>query len=297
MKVLVTGANGFIARHVMDELMRCGHTVIGTDLAGPKKGMVSFDKWIKADLTQAKDARRAVLDSKCSAVCHLAAEGDVYKAEENPPRAFFLGSVMTAVLLEAVATNCGIPAHFVYASTWETYGPPLYTPFDELHPQRPESFYAAAKLGGEQAVRLYGLHCGVPTTILRLGSAFAGTMRESSVFSIFKRLAKEGKPLVVFGDGKQFRQWTHVGDIAKAFEVTIRRKDASMGETFNVVSPTKVTVKQIANMIAKKHGTEITYAPAKPGEVSPVAVTSGKISTVLGWKAEVKTLAALRRML
>jgi nucleoside-diphosphate-sugar epimerase len=147
------------------------------------------------------------------------------------------------------------------------------------------------------AARCAGRLQGVPVTVLRLGSAYGPGMRGKSVFSIFIGRASQGQRLTVFGDGTQYRQWTHVRDIARGFAGALAQPEAAVGQTYNLVAPEKVTIGEMAQRIAERYGVELTYVPARPGDVPPALVSSEKAYRDLGWEAEIAFADGLEELL
>jgi UDP-glucose 4-epimerase len=285
MKVLVTGSAGFVGQHVVRRLIEAGHDVRGFDIR-PTAGTVSF----VGDLTDVGDVNRAVRD--VDAVAHIGAIGDVYQAAKDPVLAARVNVVGTANVVEAVLAA---GARLVYASTWEVYGEPEYEPIDEDHPTRPDHPYNITKLAGESLVlaacRLRGLN-GIS---LRLGTAYGPGLRPNSVFRIFIDRARSGEPITIQGDGSQGRQFTHVRDIADAFVKAIG-SDVT-GQALNVVAPSMVSIKELAERVVERYPTQLVFGPPRPGDVPSALVSSQRAAQVLGWRTSVSFEEGLRELL
>lgn len=278
MKVLVTGAAGFLGRHVARRFRDSGWDVVGFDVAMfEEPGVESF----QGDLTEANSVDQAVQDS--DVIAHIGAIGDVYLAGQRPPLAAEVNVVGTANVVEA-ANRHG--ARVVYASTWEVYGEPRYQPIDEDHPTMPDHPYSITKLGGESLLLSATELSGTSAVALRLGTAYGSGLRPNSVFRIFIDKARKGEPLTIQGDGSQGRQFTHAQDIARAFELAARSE--SNGVAMNIVAPETTSIKELAEAVAKRFPTEITYGKARPGDVPPALVSADRAEEILGWKAEVR---------
>lgn len=277
MKVLVTGAAGFLGRHVVRRFRDEGWEVIGFDLQ-------PFDEPGAASLTgdladeTAVDAAVAGVD----VVAHIGAIGDVYLAGEQPSLAARVNVVGTSNIAEAAMKH---DARVVYASTWEVYGEPQYEPVDESHPTMPDHPYNITKLGGESlllaATRLHGLS----GLALRLGTAYGSGLRPNSVFRIFLDKARAGEPITIQGDGLQGRQFTHATDIARAF--VLAAGSQLSGEAINIVAPETVTIKELAEQVVARFPTELTFGPSRPGDVPPAIVSAERAHDLLGWTAEI----------
>lgn len=274
MKVLVTGAAGFLGSHVARRLRDEGWGVKTFD-----SQPISFAgvEATTGDLLDLESVSSAVAGA--DVVLHIAAIGDVYLAAERPELAAAVNVVGTSHIASAALAH---GARVVYASTWEVYGEPDYEPIDEDHPCRPDHPYNITKLGGEQmlmaACRLHGLS-GVA---LRLGTAYGSGLRPNSVFRIFIDRARRGEAITIAGDGLQGRQFTHASDIAEAFRLA-GLSDVS-GIALNTVAPETTTIKELAERVVHRYPTELIFGPPRPGDVPPALVSASRIQEVLGWE-------------
>lgn len=276
MKVLVTGAAGFLGRHIARAFRDGGWDVVGFDLAEfEEPGMTS----LVGDLTD-RDSVVAAVDGT-SHVVHAGAIGDVYLAGDQPELAALVNVVGTANIIDA-AKRAG--ARVVYASTWEVYGEPVVEPMDESHPTMPDHPYSITKLAGESLLLAATRLNGLDALALRLGTAYGSGLRPNSVFRIFVDRAAAGDKLTIQGDGSQGRQFTHATDIARAF-LAAATSDVS-GMAINIVSPDIVTIKELAELVAGRFGVEIEYGEPRPGDVPSALVSPKRAEEVLGWRAE-----------
>lgn len=276
MKALVTGAAGFLGRHVAREFLQQGWEVTTFDTAPVELDDV---RSVQGDLLDAAVVDAAVAD--VDVVAHVAAIGDVYLAAEKPELAAAVNVVGTTNIANAAVAH---GKRVVYASTWEVYGKPAYEPIDEDHPCRPDHPYNITKLGGEMMFLSACELRGLSGVALRLGTAYGPGLRPNSVFRIFIDRARRGEPLTIAGDGSQGRQFTHASDIARAF-VLAANSDVS-GMALNTVAPETTTIRELAERVAARYPTEIEFGPKRPGDVPPSTVSSKKIEEVLGWRAE-----------
>lgn len=276
MKVLVTGGAGFLGRHVANAVRDAGHDVVVFDQAA-----VDDMPSIRGNLLNLDDVRNAM--RQVDTVCHLGAIGDVYLAFEQPPLAAQVNTVGTANIMEA-AKESGT-GKVVYASTWEVYGEPEYTPLDEHHPTNPDHPYNITKLAGEHLVLSYDRLKDVPAVALRIGTAYGTGMRPNSVFSIFVNKATRGEPITINGSGLQGRQFTHASDIGRAF---VRALESEIrGDRFNIVGDEMVTIRDLAEAVKRRLPTEVTYGDARVGDVPSATVSNERARDVLGWQPEV----------
>lgn len=286
MRVVVTGAAGFLGSHVADGVVTAGHDVAVFDQVVSPYGR----RTIVGDLLQVPSLTEAFTGA--DAVCHLAAVGDVYLAAERPALAASVNVTGTANVCEA-ALAAGV-GRVVVASTWEVYGRPRYEPLDEKHPCDPDHPYNITKLGGERMALAYGHLKKLDVVVLRLGTSFGTRMRPNSVFRIFARRALTGEPITIQGSGAQGRQFTHASDIAAAFVAALTKGPS--GAVYNVVAERLVSVRELAEMVVAHAPTRVEYGAARPGDVPSARVSSALAEKELGWRAAVPFEEALREL-
>lgn len=275
MKVLVTGAAGFLGRHVATHLVENGFEVTGFDLSSntvTSSNLVG-DLLDPTALNQAAEGQDVIV--------HIGAIGDVYLAGEQPELAASVNVAGSANVANAALLN---GAKVIYASTWEVYGEPEYQPIDEDHRCEPDHPYNITKLAGEQILLAAGRLKNLPIMALRLGTAYGTGLRTNSVFRIFIDRARRGEPITIQGDGQQGRQFTHASDIARAFAAACRSEIS--GLALNTVAPKTVSIRELAELVVERYPTELTFGPPRPGDVPPAVVSAERIRNVLGWEAE-----------
>lgn len=278
MRVLITGAAGFLGRHVVRRLISDGMTVTAYDLvdAGTLEA-----RSITGDLRDAEKLATAAIGH--DVICHIGAIGDVYLAAEQPGLAAEVNGTGSANVA-AAAERAG--ARVVYASTWEVYGEPRYEPLDEDHPCDPDHPYNITKLTGERLLLAADRLRDVPVLALRIGTAYGTGLRPNSVFRIFIDKARRGDTITIQGDGKQGRQFTHASDIARAFSMACVSEVRGMA--LNTVAPESTSIKELAELVVARYPTELTFGDPRPGDVPSAKVSAERIATVLGWTAEME---------
>lgn len=276
MKALVTGAAGFLGRHVARRLRDTGWTVVGFDVAMFEEPGVAT---LQGDLTEANSVEHAVRG--VDVIAHIGAIGDVYLAGDQPALAAEVNVVGTANVVEAASRH---GARLVYASTWEVYGEPEFQPITEEHPTMPDHPYSITKLAGESLVLSAARLRGLPALALRLGTAYGSGLRPNSVFRIFIDRARRGEPITIQGDGSQGRQFTHASDIARAFELAAT--SSASGMALNIVAPETISIKELAERVVERFPTELAFGEPRPGDVPPALVSAERASSVLGWSAQ-----------
>jgi UDP-glucose 4-epimerase len=275
MRVVVTGAAGFLGRHIARRFRDQGWEVTGFDVAPFEEDGIRF---AQGDLTDANSVDQAVEGN--DVVAHAGAIGDVYLAGDQPSLAAEVNVLGTANVAE-VAGRHG--ARLVYASTWEVYGHPRYQPLDEEHPTMPDHPYSITKLAGESLVLSATELRSLSAVALRLGTAYGSGLRPNSVFRIFLDRARKGEPITIQGDGSQGRQFTHASDIAHAFYLAAQA-DIS-GVAMNIVAPDSVSVRELAEKVVERFPTELTFGEPRPGDVPPARVSAERAKELLGWQA------------
>jgi len=276
MKGVVTGASGFVASHVADELSAAGHEIVAFDVRPDPR-----HKWVGGDLLDLPGLRKAFRGADF--VCHLAAVGDVYLAAQRPTLAAAVNVTGTSHVCEAaLAENVG---RVVLASTWEVYGKPQYEPMDEAHPCHPDHPYSITKLAGEQMALAFGALRNLDVVVLRLGTTYGLRMRANSVFSIFIARALARQPITIQGSGEQARQFTHARDVARAFVLALSR--GRNNGVYNIVADKSVTIRELASVVTQLVPTTIEYREPRPGDVPSALVTSALARRELDWSPEV----------
>lgn len=279
MHVAVTGGSGFIGSHVVDRLISAGHTVRVLDLKPPHRSDVD---WRSNNLCVPAEALEATRG--CDAIMHLAAMANVNDVAAAPHESIELNVSATGSLLEAARVH-GL-SHFVFASTVWVYEASDETNVDETTPLRPDGakhLYTAEKIAGELLVNSYQQLFNVPATILRYGIPYGPRMREQLVIPIFIKKAMHGEPLTVAGDGKQYRNFVYVEDLADAHARVLNRH--ALG-TFNLEGPKEVAIIEVAEAVnARIEGNGgIQRTEARPGDYQGRVVSRDKAKAVLGWE-------------
>lgn len=277
MKVLVTGGSGFIGRYVVDELAEAGHTVSVFDTQPPKTPGIPH---IRGDLTVLEQVREAM--TGVEAVCHIGAIGDVYLAFENPTLAAAVNVLGTANVLEAARVQ-GVE-RVVYASTWEVYGKAKYEPVDEQHPCNPDHPYNITKLAGDLLCQSYRKLKGLDVLVLRLGTTYGPGMRDTAVLPAFILRALKGEPIIIHGTGEQFRQFTHVRDIARGFRLALEQRKLQRN-IFNLAAPERIIIAEMADLVCAELPTQIIRQKARVGDIPPAMISAQTAEEELGWKA------------
>jgi UDP-glucose 4-epimerase len=291
-RILVTGAAGFIGSHVCDHLLSAGHDVIGVDdlSHGKLENLAAArgsDRFVFERLDITDPGLEALFDRiRPDVVCHLAAQIDVRISVADPQLDLRLNVAGTVNLLEA-ARRTGVRKVVFTSSGGSIYGTPTDLPVDETAPVRPESQYAAGKAAGELYLNVYAALYGLAWTSLALANVYGPRQDphgEAGVVAIFGTRMLSGQPTKIFGDGTSTRDYVHVSDVADAFVRSVH-PGAGDGRRFNIGTGRQTNVRELHTLVAKTAGApdEPEMAAPRPGELQAIALDSGAAERELGW--------------
>ena len=290
MKILVTGAAGFIASQIADALIEAGHKVVILDdlSTGFENNINPKAKFIKANICD-KSLYKLFETEKFDVVNHHAAQMDVRRSVKDPEFDATTNILGTINLLQNSAKH-GIKK-FMFASTGgAVYGEQDYFPADEKHNTQPKSPYGISKLAVEKYLYFYHSEYKLNYTILRYANIYGPRQNpfgEAGVVAIFStKLLKDEQP-IINGHGKQTRDYVFVGDVVKANLLTL--KDQS-SDIYNIGTGIETDVNQLFHFInnitnAKK---EEKHGPVAAGEQLRSVITSDKLFNKFGWKPSTK---------
>lgn len=303
MNVLVTGGAGFIGSHVADALLAAGHRVVVVDNlhTGNRANVPAAAKFIEADITDEAAMAAIFADEQIEAVSHQAALANVRESMTEPLRYAHVNVLGSLILLEqARKHDC---RKFIFASTGgAVYGEGASPdnsrlPFTERSWPQPKDNYGANKLSVEYHIDLYHQNYGLPYVILRYPNVYGPRQNgkgEAGVVAIFAEAMMDNAPTRITGDGKQQRDFTYVGDVARANRLALAGDAVGI---FNVGSGQPSDINTVHARL-----TELTdytqtpqYVPQPVGEVRATYLDSSKAAEQLGWHAEVSLAEGLRR--
>lgn len=299
-RALVTGGAGFVGSALVTELAASGYlvTVLDNLSTGSRDHLVHLPA-DRVSLVEG-DVRDTVLCERlleCVDVLFHLACVNLRRALAHPVEAHEVNATATLHLIGA-ARRAGI-RRIVHVSSSEVYGPALAEAIDERHPTLPTTDYGASKLAGEASARAAWHTHGTPVVIVRPFNAFGprshahGTSGE--VIPRFITRALAGEPLVIFGDGSQTRDFTHVTDTSRGLRLAAETPGIE-GETFNLGTGRETSVSALATLVPRLAGTStgVERRRARPGDVSRQRADASRARSRLGWQPRVTLEQGLR---
>lgn len=304
--VVVTGGAGFIGSHTVDRLLESGHRVVVLDNFSTGK-RANLARWsenpalhvVVCDVAHGIFAALAPITAKYGPVeriIHLAAQVSVVHSVANPLVDMQINYGGTLHVLEYARAHD--VKKVVLASSAAVYGDVTQLPVGEETPCKPVSPYGIDKYSSELALDYYANVHGVPTTSLRFFNVYGPRQDPSSpysgVISIFTDRARAGRPLTIFGDGSQTRDFVFVGDVVKA--ILAASRDGNSRMVANVGTGGEVTVLELAKTIVELCGgrSAINHAEARPGEILKSRARVDRLRDALGVVAETKLVDGLK---
>lgn len=298
-RALITGGAGFIGSHVADRFLREGWSVeIIDDLSSGKRENVPAAAALHVLDIRSSDAASAVEHGAFDVIVHLAAQMDVRRSVADPQFDASVNVLGTLNLVEALRrTGTRGKTRFVFASTGGAlYGDLATPPNAESTPKEPDSPYGIDKLAAEHFLAYYARVHGLDTASVRFANVYGPRQDphgEAGVVAIFCQRILDGRPLTIFGDGAQTRDYVHVSDVADAtFRVATASLPAASGvdaRAFNIGTGIATSVVVLANTLRAVAGADvpIELAPRRPGEQQHSFLAIARARAALGWSPRV----------
>ncbi len=321
--ILVTGGAGFIgANFVLDWLASEGSLVVNLDkltYAGNPANLASLKGdsryvFAQGDISDRKLVAGLLQKHQPQAIVHFAAESHVDRSILGPGEFVQTNVVGTFSLLEEARAYWGTLAEpaktrfrFLHVSTDEVYGSLSSTDpaFSETTPYAPNSPYAASKAASDHLVRAYHHTYGLPVITTNCSNNYGPLQFPEKLIPLMILNALNGKPLPVYGDGKNVRDWLYVGDHCAGIRAALAK--GRPGETYNIGGNSEKTNLEVVhavctildelcpNSLITHHSSLITYVKDRPGHDRRYAINATKIHQELGWEPQERFETGLRK--
>ena len=309
-QVLITGGLGFIGSHLARRLVVLGAKVTLVDSLIPQYGGNLFNiqdirDQITVNISDVRDPHSmAYLIKGKDFLFNLAGQTSHMDSMQDPNTDLAINASAQLSILEACRLhNTGIK--LVFASTRQLYGKPDYLPVDERHPIRPVDVNGINKLAGEWYHLLYNNVYGIRACALRLTNTYGPGMRvkdaRQTFLGIWVRNLIEGKPVLIFGDGAQLRDFNYVDDVIDALLIAAESEKTN-GEVFNLGSPEVINLKVLAKMMVELYAGgsyELVPFPTerKAIDIGDYYSDFSKFRNGLGWSPKISLKEGLRKSL
>jgi len=293
MKMLITGGAGFIGSHLCDKFTKEGHTVLCLDnfMSGNLtnvRHLLDYRnfKLIKGDIRD-PDLLEKIM-REVDTVFHLAAQVHVDRSYVEPKLTYDVNVMGTQNILESARMHD--IKRVIHTSTSEVYGSAQYVPIDEKHPLNAPHPYGASKIAADRMCHAYIQTYGMDIAIMRLFNTFGPRQRDigyGGVISIFTRRVLSNVPPLIYGNGRQTRDYIYVEDAIKAFDLILKH-DKPITEPINFGSGEEQSILDLANMIidicGKKADMKPVHIEPRIGEVERLIADATKAKELLGWE-------------
>ena len=303
MRALVTGCAGFIGSHLTEALLQDGHHVLGVDCFNDNyarknklSALAHALDWKEFEFVPI-DLSRGDLDdlvAEVDVIFHLAAEPGVRASWGTRFDCYLRNNVLATQHLLESARLCP-DKRFVYASSSSVYGEAETMPTAEDSLPQPFSPYGTTKLAAEHLCALYHGNFGVNTVSLRYFSVYGPRQRPDMAFAIFCSAAIRGEEITVYGDGRQSRDFTYVGDVVDA-TLAAGVADIPGGRVYNIGGGSRVSLAQAIDHIADFAGSplDVRYTGAQRGDVRDTGADTSRAERDLGYVARTVFADGLR---
>lgn len=318
--LLVTGGAGFIGSNYVLQAIAGGCRVVTLDAltyAGNLENLESLrgeanHQFVQGSIDDRDLVSRLLKEHRPDAVVHFAAESHVDRSIEGPEAFVQTNVIGTFVLLQAaleywrsLGAEAATAFRFLHVSTDEVYGSltPEEPAFHEDTPYRPNSPYSASKAGSDHLVRAYFHTYGLPVLTTNCSNNYGPFQFPEKLIPLMIHNALQGRPLPVYGDGQNVRDWLYVGDHCSAIHEVLMR--GRVGETYNVGGINEKKNIDVVHVLCdildelhpagKPHSRLITYVKDRPGHDRRYAIDCRKLQGELGWAPQESFETGIRK--
>jgi dTDP-glucose 4,6-dehydratase len=305
--ILVTGGAGFIGGHAVEWLVRAGFRVVNLDLltyAGNLDNLAAVagnqsHQFIQGDICDNKLVAKLLSEYQVDVILNMAAETHVDRSIDDAAMFIKTNVEGTYRLLEAAVEHCrSLPEkkradfRFIQMSTDEVYGSTESDTFTETSNYAPNSPYSASKAAGDHLVRAYHFTYSLPTIVVHASNTYGPRQYPEKLIPHIILAALNRRPLPVYGEGKNVRDWMHVYDLVRGLERVVAQ--GMPGEIYNfagcderrnldTVKLVRATLKEL-RPAAGDHESRIVFVKDRPGHDFRYAMSTAKVERTFGWK-------------
>lgn len=304
-KVLVTGADGFMGSHLTEKLINLGAKasiyIRGNSITGTALYTLKNIKHIQSKLVEiitgniaTRDAIDLIKANKPQIIFHLAADAYVPNSFRHPIEVMETNVIGTLNIFHAAKEIKNIEKIIITSSS-EIYGSALKAKIDENHLLNPSSPYAASKVAADRYAYSYWNTYNMPIAIIRPFNTY-GPRHTYDVIPKFIRLAFEGKPITIYGTGKQSRDFTYIDDMIEAFLI-MGSNPKAIGRAVNFGTGRHISIERIAKLIKELSASDskIIYIKKRLAEVECLCCDYALAKRLFGWEPKISIEEGLKR--
>jgi UDP-glucose 4-epimerase len=295
-KILITGAAGFIGSHVASAYVAAGHHVVAVDnlSSGDAANLPDGVRLHRVDLRRPRALDAALRAERPEVVNHHAANADVSAMTRRPRAGMDVNFMATLALLESCLRHA--VGKLIFVSSAAVYGDPRTLPVDEAHPLDPICVYGASKAAGEMIVRVFGRNAGLRYTVMRYANVYGPRQvarAEGGVVASFLDALDHGRPPIVTWDGEQTRDFVFVSDVACANLAAVERGD---GGAYNVGTGKATSINALLRATETISGRHVPpqRVPKREGDIRSSYFDVRLAERDLGWRASTVLEEGLR---
>lgn len=300
MRILITGAAGFLGSHLTDRFLSAGHEVVGVDnfLTGSRRNLAHLEGNPCFQLLVQDVSVPFTVESKLDGVLHFASPASPADYVRMPVQTLKVGGLGTHITL-GIALRHG--ARYLLASTSEVYGDPLVRTQREdywgnVNPIGPRGVYDEAKRFAEAMTTAYHRTHGMDVRIARIFNTYGPRLRpdDGRVMSNFINQALRGRPLTIYGDGSQTRSFCYVDD---QVEGLVRLFHDGGSRPVNIGNPSELTIRELAQRVGRETGVPVLleHGPLPVDDPSVRCPDIGRARRELGWEPVVSLTEGIRK--
>jgi nucleoside-diphosphate-sugar epimerase len=294
MRCFITGVAGFVGSHLAERLLADGHEVCGLDAftnyyprAFKERNLEGPRAWQRFRFVEA-DIHTADLPELLEGVdwvFHQAAQAGVRTSWGAEFDQYVDRNLLATFRLLEAARHSGNVKRFVYASSSSVYGDTTILPVHESASLHPASPYGITKLAAEQLCTLYHRNFGLPTVSLRYFTVYGPRQRPDMAFHRFCTSMLERRPIVIYGDGEQTRDFTYISDVIEA-NILAAASEQTTGETMNIAGGARASLHDVIQLLQEIGEVPVTvdFAAHQPGDVIHTFADIGRARRLIGYR-------------